>query len=87
MKENIIIYEDGMNTKVWTEPDDGRDLRDTLGAFYTHCGGKITPEIFRTAIEYMSPVDACTLFNQLVNDVKLKKLYMGCVATDLYGEC
>lgn len=84
MKDNIIIYEDGMTTKVWTEPDEGCDFRDSLGKFYEHCGGKITPEIFRTAIEYMSPIDSCNLFNQLVNDVKLKKLYMGCVATELY---
>lgn len=84
MKDNIIIYEDGMTTKVWTEPDEGCDFQDTLGKFYEYCGGKIAPGVFRVAIEFMSPIDACTLFNQLVNGVTLKKAYMGCVATELY---
>ena len=42
-------------------------------------------DIFEKAVAYMNPVDACSLFNQLVNDVVVKKLYLGCVATELYG--
>jgi hypothetical protein len=83
MCDNIIIYEDGMTVKVWTEPDQGKDFAEVLTAFYEKCGGKITPEMFGKAIAYMSPADASSLFNQLVNDVVLKKVYLGCYATEL----
>lgn len=84
MCDNIIIYEDGMTVKVWTEPDEGKDFAEVLTTFYEKCGGKVTPEIFSKAIHYMTPEDASSLFNQLVNDVVLKKVYLGCVSTELY---
>lgn len=86
MCDNIIIYEDGMTVKVWTEPDKGKNFAEVLTSFYEKCGGKVTPEMFGKAIAYLSSVDACSLFNQLVNDVVLKKCYMGCTATELYAD-
>ena len=85
MKEHIIIYEDGSTLKVWTMDDSGDDFAEVLCEFYKKCGGKVTVDIFEKAVAYMNPVDACSLFNQLVNDVVVKKLYLGCVATELYG--
>lgn len=86
MCDNIVIYEDNLTVKVWTESGDGKDFAETLVSFYKFCGGKVTPEIFGKAIAYLSAVDACNLFNQLVNDVVLKKVYMNCTATELYEE-
>ena len=85
MKQNIIIYQDGITTKVWTKLDDGKDFAELLVSFYEKCGGKVTPEIFSKAIHYMTPADACNLFNQLVNDVVLKDVFMGCVPVEIYG--
>ena len=84
MADNIIIYKDGMTTKVWMEAAKGQDFCETLVSFYAFCGGKVTPEIFGKSIHYMSPVDACNLFNQLVNDVVLSRCYMNCTGTELY---
>jgi hypothetical protein len=84
MADNIIIYEDGMTRKVWIEADKGQDFNEVLVSFYEYCGGKIPAEMFGKAIHYMTPVDACSLFNQLVNDVVLKRCYMNCQATELY---
>jgi len=88
MRENIIIYEESpsVTEKGWTEtymwPG---DFRNALGNFYEYCGGKVTPDVFRTAINFMAPAQACELFNQLANGVVLKKMFVACEPTELYG--
>lgn len=84
MKDNIIIYEDGMTVKVWTRPDQGKAFAGVLTDFYGYCGGKIPVELFWKSIEHMSTVDATALFNSLVNDVVLKGAYMACEGIELY---